>query len=103
MTPIHHGEPDRSERCQEFSMRSLTLSWSKRFGLAGFLFFLCKGLLWLAVLAAAWRGHLEPGAAARIHDHAVHRIRSWPWHCASTMLELDASSSAQRIGPELVG
>jgi hypothetical protein len=38
-------------------MRSLTLSWSKRFGLAGFLFFLCKGLLWLAVLAAAWRVH----------------------------------------------
>jgi hypothetical protein len=49
------GELARSERCLEFSMRSLTLSWSKRFGLAGFLFFLCKGLLWLALLAAGWR------------------------------------------------
>ncbi len=38
-------------------MRSLTLSWSKRLGFAGFLFFLCKGLLWLAVLAAACRLH----------------------------------------------
>ena len=38
-------------------MRSQTLSWSKRLGLAGFLFFLGKGLLWLAVLAAAWRLH----------------------------------------------
>jgi hypothetical protein len=42
---------------QEFGMGSRTLSWSKRFALAGFLFFLCKGLLWLAVLAAAWRLH----------------------------------------------
>jgi len=36
---------------------SQTLSWSKRFVLAGFLFFVGKGLLWLAVLAALsrWR------------------------------------------------
>jgi hypothetical protein len=39
----------------EVGMRSL--SWSKRFALAGFLFFLGKGLLWLVVLAAAWRLH----------------------------------------------
>jgi hypothetical protein len=32
-----------------------TLSWSKRFALAGFLFFVCKGLLWLVVLAALSR------------------------------------------------
>jgi hypothetical protein len=32
-----------------------TIQWSKRFGLAGFLFFLGKGLFWLAVLAGAWR------------------------------------------------
>jgi hypothetical protein len=30
---------------------SQTLSWSKRFVLAGFLFFVAKGLLWLIVLA----------------------------------------------------
>ena len=34
---------------------SLALSWSKRFVFAGFLFFLCKGLLWLVVLAALSR------------------------------------------------
>ena len=42
---------------REFGMPSPRLSWSKRFALAGFLFFLCKGLLWLAVLVAAWRLH----------------------------------------------
>jgi hypothetical protein len=31
---------------------SRTLSWSKRFVLGGFLFFVVKGLLWLVVLAA---------------------------------------------------
>jgi hypothetical protein len=30
------------------------LKWSKRLGVLGFLFFLAKGLLWLAMLAAAW-------------------------------------------------
>ena len=30
---------------------SQTVSWSKRFALAGFLFFVGKGLLWLAVIA----------------------------------------------------
>jgi hypothetical protein len=34
---------------------SQTPSWSKRFVLAGFLFFVAKGLLWLAVLAALSR------------------------------------------------
>jgi hypothetical protein len=53
--PIHHGEPKRPGRGQEFSMRSPAVSWSKRFVVAGFLFFVCKGLLWLAVLAAVWR------------------------------------------------
>jgi hypothetical protein len=38
-------------------MRTPTLSWSKCFGFAGFLFFLCKGILWLSVLVAAWRLH----------------------------------------------
>jgi hypothetical protein len=28
--------------------------WFRRIGLAGFAFFLIKGLLWLAVLAGAW-------------------------------------------------
>jgi hypothetical protein len=28
--------------------------WLGRLGLVGFLFFLCKGLLWLLMLAAAW-------------------------------------------------
>jgi hypothetical protein len=28
--------------------------WSKRIGVAGFLFFLGKGLLWVSMLAAAW-------------------------------------------------
>jgi hypothetical protein len=34
---------------------SFTRSWSKRFVLAGFLFFLCKGLLWLVVVGALSR------------------------------------------------
>jgi hypothetical protein len=34
---------------------SLTLSWSKQFVLAGFVFFVVKGLLWLVVLAALSR------------------------------------------------
>ena len=34
---------------------SQTLSWSNRFVVAGFLFFVCKGLLWLVVLAALSR------------------------------------------------
>jgi len=29
------------------------VTWVKRFGLAGFLFFLVKGLIWLAVFAFA--------------------------------------------------
>jgi hypothetical protein len=34
---------------------SQILSWSKQFVLAGFLFFVVKGLLWLVVLAAVSR------------------------------------------------
>lgn len=30
--------------------------WLKRFGLAGFLFFLIKGLVWVAVGLFAWKG-----------------------------------------------
>ncbi len=30
--------------------------WLKRFGLAGFLFFLIKGLVWLVVFYAAYKG-----------------------------------------------
>lgn len=29
--------------------------WFRRFGVAGFLFFLAKGLLWLAVFFGAWK------------------------------------------------
>lgn len=29
------------------------VNWLKRFGVAGFLFFLVKGLVWLAILAGA--------------------------------------------------
>jgi hypothetical protein len=54
MTPSATASPSVP---QEFGMRSRRSSWSKRFALAGFLFFLGKGLLWLAVLAAAWRLH----------------------------------------------
>ena len=56
---MRSGEPATASRSvpQEFGLRSPTVSWPKRFALAGFLFFLCKGLLWLAVLAAAWRLH----------------------------------------------
>jgi hypothetical protein len=32
-----------------------TIKWFKRLGLLGFVLFLAKGLLWLAVLGAAWR------------------------------------------------
>jgi hypothetical protein len=31
------------------------LTWFKRIGLLGFSFFLVKGLIWLGVLAGAWR------------------------------------------------
>ena len=36
--------------------------WARRLGIAGFLFFLIKGLLWLAVPAAlvAWRSLTGP-------------------------------------------
>lgn len=34
---------------------SQSLSWSKRFVLVGFVFFVGKGLLWLVVLAALSR------------------------------------------------
>jgi hypothetical protein len=36
-------------------------AWAKRFGVAGFMFFLIKGLLWLTVPAAiaAWRAFGE--------------------------------------------
>ena len=33
---------------------SLACPWLKRVGLAGFLFFLIKGLLWLVVPAVIW-------------------------------------------------
>ena len=37
---------------------SLLNKWLKRFGLAGFLFFLIKGLIWLAVfISAAYFGY----------------------------------------------
>lgn len=33
--------------------QSATAKWLKRFGVAGFLFFLIKGLIWLALFIAA--------------------------------------------------
>ncbi len=30
------------------------IRWSRRLGLVGFIFFLGKGLFWLAMFAAAW-------------------------------------------------
>lgn len=37
--------------------RGATAQWLKRAGVAGFAFFLAKGLLWLGIAAAAaWRG-----------------------------------------------
>jgi hypothetical protein len=35
------------------------IRWSKRIGLVAFLFFLVKGLLWLAMFAAAAAWHLR--------------------------------------------
>jgi len=32
-----------------------TASWLKRIGIVGFLFFLVKGLVWVAVAIGAWR------------------------------------------------
>ena len=46
-----------SRSVPKFAMTSSRLSWSKRFAIAGFLFFLCKGLLWLALFVAAWWLH----------------------------------------------
>lgn len=31
-------------------MKEKVITWLKRFGIAGFLFFLIKGLIWLAIL-----------------------------------------------------
>lgn len=35
------------------SKNPVAVKWIKRFGIAGFLFFLVKGLIWLAVFIAA--------------------------------------------------
>lgn len=32
-----------------------SLGWFKKFGIAAFLFFLIKGLVWLAVFFGAWK------------------------------------------------
>ncbi|MBD3336446.1 MAG: hypothetical protein GF355_13105 [Candidatus Eisenbacteria bacterium] len=39
--------------------RAKVMKWFKRFGLAGFLFFLVKGLLWLAIPALIAMGIFE--------------------------------------------
>jgi hypothetical protein len=46
-----------SRSAPKVGMPSPRLPWSKRLAIAGFLFFLCKGLLWLAVFVAAWWLH----------------------------------------------
>ncbi|HTG13889.1 MAG TPA: hypothetical protein VK747_01335 [Blastocatellia bacterium] len=32
-----------------------TIRWSRQIGLVGFMFFLVKGLLWVGMVAVAWR------------------------------------------------
>lgn len=45
------GSPDKPD--QEEPQESKLKKWLKRIGLAGFLFFLIKGLIWLAVFMGA--------------------------------------------------
>lgn len=46
--------PDSQVQAEEKSLKRK--KWLKRFGIAGFLFFLIKGLAWIAVALFAWKG-----------------------------------------------
>jgi hypothetical protein len=41
---------------KELDKKAKQKKWLKRIGVAGFLFFLIKGLIWIAVFLFAWKG-----------------------------------------------
>ncbi len=41
---------------KELDKKATQKKWLKRIGVAGFLFFLIKGLIWIAVFFFAWKG-----------------------------------------------
>ena len=45
-------DKSNAEASQEKGLKN----WFKRIGVAGFLFFLIKGLVWIAIWVAAWMG-----------------------------------------------
>jgi len=53
-TSIYSSPADRTSRVIGHS--ALLMEWLQALGIAGFLFFLIKGLLWLLVLALVSRG-----------------------------------------------
>ena len=50
------------------------MEWLKALGVAGFLFFLIKGLLWLVVFALISRGIIKREAVQRLRE----RVRIFP-------------------------
>ena len=46
----------RQEPTHQNTNKNSQKKWLKRIGIAGFLFFLIKGLAWLAVMLFAWKG-----------------------------------------------
>ncbi|TSJ39958.1 hypothetical protein FO442_16760 [Fluviicola chungangensis] len=51
----HTAESNREQRTGEEKALKRK-KWLKRVGIAGFLFFLIKGLVWIAVALFAWKG-----------------------------------------------
>ena len=54
MTEDQQITPDQQTPTEDKALKRK--KWLKRFGLAGFLFFLIKGLVWIAVGLFAWKG-----------------------------------------------
>lgn len=44
------------QRNKQSDTKAKQKKWLKRIGIAGFLFFLIKGLIWIAVFLFAWKG-----------------------------------------------
>jgi hypothetical protein len=51
---IEEPQESSSEQVDEKTLKRK--KWLKRVGIAGFLFFLIKGLAWIAVALFAWKG-----------------------------------------------
>ncbi|MNJ88750.1 hypothetical protein D3C87_63050 [compost metagenome] len=54
MTEDQQITPDPQTQTDDKALKRK--KWLKRFGIAGFMFFLIKGLVWIAIALFAWKG-----------------------------------------------